>query len=319
MANFIPDTIDFSAYLKETDAKQNVKPASSYVQTLKQRMRLMAQEKKLYFPWLKSRENFYFREGELTIYAGQNGHGKSLITAQIALHLMSQGERVCMASFEMKPATTIQLMSRMFIGTNPFTEEFQNEAGYEALDKMFDSFSEWSDNKLWIYDQTGTTNPETVVSMARYCAKELGIKHIFIDSLMKVVGDEDDHNGQKKFVGELHALAMDNKVHIHLIHHLKKPKDENEKPDKHSTKGSGSITDQPDNVWMIWRNKGKEDDLRNNGKFASKSAEADTLFICKKQRHYEGSDDGEPTLGLWLDRDSGQFMGGPSDGAYRYG
>lgn len=313
MANFIPDDIDFSQYLKETDAKTNVRPASAYIPGIKQRMRDMANEKKLYMPWSKANESFYYRQGEMSVYAGQNGHGKSLITAQIAMHLMQQGERVCMASFEMKPVQTIRLMSRMFIGTNPFTEEFQNDAGYRELDKLFEDFGAWSDNKLWIYDQLGTTNPDTVIGMSRYCAKELGIKHIFIDSLMKVVGDEDDMNGQKRFVGELFALAKDLQVHIHLIHHLRKPKDENQLPDKHDSKGSGSITDQPDNIFMVWRNKAKEDDQRKNGQFGTKAGESDSILFCRKQRHYEGSGDGEPSIGLWLHKDSGQFLGTQSE------
>jgi len=319
MANYLTDEIDFSAYLKETDAKTNVKAASLYIPAIKQRMRDMAKERRLFMPWEKTREAFYFRPGEMTVYAGQNGHGKSLVTAQIALHLMDQGEKVCIASFEMKPIQTIRLLSRMFIGTNPFSVEYQNDDGYAVLDDLFDKFGGWSDKRLWIYDQLGTTNPETVIGMARYCAKELGIKHIFIDSLMKVVGDEDDMNGQKKFVGELFALAKDLQVHIHLIHHLRKPKDESQLPDKHDTKGSGSITDQVDNIFMVWRNKPKEDDARNSGQFGNKQAEADSLLLCRKQRHYEGSGDGEPTIGLWLHKDSGQFLGNATDVPVNYG
>jgi twinkle protein len=319
LANFIPDNIDFGQYLKETDAKTNVRAASAYIPGIKQRMRDMATERRLYMPWLKTRESFYYRPGEMSVYAGQNGHGKSLVTAQIALHLMAQGDKVCMASFEMKPVQTIRLMSRMFIGTNPFAQEYQNEEGYAELDKLFDKFGAWSDNKLWLYDQLGTTNPETVIGMTRYCAKELGIKHIFIDSLMKVVGDEDDLNAQKRLVGELFSLAKDHQVHIHLIHHLRKPKDEHQLPDKHDSKGSGSITDQPDNIFMFWRNKGKEEEQRTNGQFGQKADEPDSLLLCRKQRHYEGSGDGEPTIQLWLDKDSGQFVAHHGDAPTHYG
>jgi twinkle protein len=319
MAILIPDNIDFSQYLAETDNKQKVKPAIDYLPTIKERMRLIATERKLFMPWVKSRESFYFRPGEMSVWAGQNGHGKSQVTAQIAMHLMSQGERVCMASFEMKPVETIRLMSRMFIGTNPFTSEYQNEEGFEALDAMFDGFGEWSDGKLWIYDQMGVTTPQTVIGMSRYCAKELGIKHVFIDSLMKVVGDEDDMNGQKRLVGELFAIAKDLQIHVHLIHHLKKPQNEAQIPDKHDTKGSGSITDQVDNLFMVWRNKPKEDDKRNNGQFGNKQSEPDSILFCRKQRHYEGSGDGEPAIGLWLHRDSGQFTGNPGESPKTYG
>jgi twinkle protein len=313
MANFIPDNIDFSQYLAEIDNKQNVKSANLYIPSIKERMRNISKERKLWMPWEKTRESFYYRPGEMTVYAGMNGHGKSQVTAQIAMSLMQQGEKVCMASFEMKPIETIRLMSRMYIGTNPFTEEYQNEEGFAVLDALFDKFGEWSNDKLWIYDQMGTTNVETVVGMTRYCGKELGITHVFIDSLMKVVGSEDDMNGQKQFVGELFSIAKDLQLHIHLIHHIRKPQNEAALPDKYDLKGSGSISDQVDNIFTVWRNKGKEDDMRNAGKFGGKSGEHDGILKCCKQRHYEGSGDGEPAIGLWLHKDSAQFLGSATD------
>jgi len=318
VANFIDDTIDFSQYLKETDNQQKVRPAADYIPAIKDRMRTMATERKLWMPWQKTRESFYFRPGEMTVWAGQNGHGKSQLTAQIAMNLMAQGEKVCIASFEMKPVQTIRLMSRMFIGTNPFTPEYQNAEGYEALDSMFDTFGAWSDNRLWIYDQLGVTNPEIVIGMTKYCGKELGIKHVFIDSLMKVVGAEDDMNGQKLLVGNLFSIAKDMQIHIHLIHHVRKPANEDAIPDKHDLKGSGSITDQVDNIFTIWRNKPKERDAREAGQFGKLSAEPDTLLLCRKQRHYEGSADGEPAIGLWLHRDSGCFVGNAGDAPFTY-
>ena len=50
MANFIDDSIDFSQYLKETDNKQKVKPASDYIPAIKERMRTVATERKLWMP-----------------------------------------------------------------------------------------------------------------------------------------------------------------------------------------------------------------------------------------------------------------------------
>ena len=101
--------------------------------------------------------------------------------------------------------------------------------------------------------------------MVRYCAKERGITHFFVDSLMKCVSGEDDYNGQKLFVDELTAIARDHGIHIHLVHHIRKPSDESHKPSKYDYKGSGSITDQVDNVISVWRNKAKEK-KRDEGK-----------------------------------------------------
>ena len=308
MAEFLDDQINFAAYLKETDASSKVKPAGDFVVDAKARLRSQAKSKRTYLPWPKCNQSFEFRTGEVTVWAGQNGHGKTDVTTQVALSLVGQNEKVCIASFEMKPVTTIGRMVRMYAGMNPFSPEFQGDDGIASLDVIYDEFGEWTTGCMWLYDQTGTAHPETVLGMVKYCAKELGITHIFIDSLMKCVKAEDDFNGQKSFVDQLCAMAKDLDVHIHLVHHLRKPAKEADMPDKHDTKGSGSITDQVDNLFMVWRNKPKEDAYKAQGERSNKQAEPDSYLLCRKQRNYEGSDDGEPMISLWRHRDAGQFV-----------
>lgn len=310
----LDDQIDFSVYLLETDHQAKVRPAIEWIEDLKARLRSKAKAKRVCLPWEKSLENFEFRPGEVSVWSGQNGHGKSLITGQVALSLMGQGQRVCIANFESKPATTMQRLGRMFAGTNPYSPAYQGDDGVLALDALYDEFGAWTNGKLWLYDQMGTAEGREVLGMAKYCAKELGISQIFIDNLAKCVKAEDDYNGQKCFVDELCAIAKDYSVHCHLVHHLKKPANENAMPDKHDNKGSGSITDQPDNIFLVWRNKAKEEDLRQKGMNAKKRDEPDQMLLCRKQRNYDGSGDGEPSIALWFDRDAGQFVGSMEDG-----
>jgi len=313
MAEFLDDTIDFASYMKETNHKEKVKPASDFVQDAKDRLRSRAKTKRTFLPWPKCNENFEFRRGEVTMWAGQNGHGKTAVTTQMVLSLLGQDEKVCVASFEMKPVTTINSMVRMFAGTNPFSEEYQGGNGMAMLDQIFDEFGEWTTGRLWLYDQTGTAHSQTVLGMVKYCAQELGTTHVFIDSLMKCVKDEDDYNGQKAFIDELCAMAKDCDIHIHIVHHLKKPAKEGDMPDKHDTKGSGAITDQVDNLLMVWRNKPKEDAGRAKGSNSPKKDEPDTYLLCRKQRTYEGNADGEPQIALWRHHDSSMFLGHASD------
>lgn len=313
MTEFLDDTINFADYLRETNHKEKVKPASEFVQDAKARLRSRSKAKRTFLPWPKCNESFEFRRGEVTVWAGQNGHGKTGVTTQVALSLVGQDEKVCIASFEMKPVTSISSMVRMFAGTNPFSPEYQDGGGLDLLDQLFDGFGEWTTGRMWLYDQTGTAYPDTVLGMVKYCAQELGITHVFIDSLMKCVKAEDDYNGQKDFVDQLCALAKDCDIHVHLVHHLKKPAKEGDMPDKHDTKGSGSITDQVDNLFMVWRNKPKEDAGRAKGSSSPKKDEPDAYLLCRKQRTYEGSSDGEPQIALWRDRDSSQFVAQAGD------
>lgn len=302
--NFVPDDIDFESYLKLTDASAKVKKADLWIDDLKEALTTVDDRKKIYLPWAKTYDHFDFRMGEVTLWSGQNGHGKSMITSQIALSLIGQDQSVCIASFEMKPVTTLRRMARQYIGMNPDSTEFQNEEGIKTVLGLYDEFGSWISKWLWFYDQQGSADTDTVLGMVKYCAQELKIKHIFVDSLMKCVKGEDDYNGQKYFIDTITAIARDFNCHIHIIHHLRKPKDENEIPDKHDNKGSGSITDQVDNVMMVWRNKRKEDDIKSKGNMSNFKTEPDAMLLCRKQRNGEG----EPSISLWYNKDSQQYV-----------
>jgi twinkle protein len=117
--------------------------------------------------------------------------------------------------------------------------------------------------------------------------------------------DEDDYNGQKKFLDELTAIARDKQIHIHLICHSRKLADENSPPGKMDLKGSGSITDQADNCVTVWRNKKKEA-LAAQGKADEKAP--DNLLIIDKQRNGEW----EGQIALWWHRASGQYVAAPN-------
>ena len=290
-----PDEIDFSAYLKESEAKQRVRPAAEYVTELTDQLGRPVKVKGQALPWLKTRGLFRFRPGEVTLWAGVNGHGKSLMSGFVSLDLMAAGQKVCIASFEMKPHATLRRMIRQWCGYPADAEFAAHPEAITALRDLYEQFGCLADKRLWFYDQQGTVAASQMIAVARYCAKELGVQHLFIDSLMKCVRGTDDYNAQKNFVDELTAIARDHDTHIHLIHHIRKLENELKKPDKTDVKGAGEITDQVDNVLLVWRNKAERNPKTD--------AEADAALICCKQRHGEW----EGGINLWFDRESQQY------------
>lgn len=305
----IRDTdIDFALYERETDAQQKVKAASLYVQELIDRIKSPVKQKRAVMPWRKTHSLVQFRPGEVTIWGGANGNGKSLVTGQVALSMCAQDEKVCVASFEMKPSKTLERMGRQWSGYNVSDPAFNgNEDAKRQFIDLYEQFRDWTDSRLWLYDQQGTVSATQVCAVARYCAKELGVTHFFVDSLMKCVAGEDDYNGQKSFVDEITAIARDHNLHVHLVHHIRKPANEAYMPNKYDYKGSGAITDQVDNVISVWRNKEKEKNVAA-GKIVSEG-EPDTKLICDKQRNGEW----EGIIGLWYDPASQQFVANHGD------
>jgi len=173
------DQIDFEQYLKLTEAHMKVKDASVFIDELKEDLANPVVIKKVSMPWSKTINEFDFRSGEVTLYAGTNGSGKSLITGQIALGLIKQDQKVCIMSFEMKPKRTILRMTRQFSGTDLDNPILKNKL--EINNQYLERLKTFSTGKLWLYDQQGTTNSGQVIAVARYCAVELGITHIFVD------------------------------------------------------------------------------------------------------------------------------------------
>jgi len=282
--------INFEKYLDPIPEAERVKPAQSYEQALVDRFYGENPDPGCYLPWQKSHSQFKFRPGELSIWAGTNSHGKSMLISQVVLYLMAQSQKCCIASMEMKPLATLQRQARQFVGSEAPT--IQALRGYMT----------WCAGRLWIYDQIGTVKAERMLAVARHCIREIGIQHFVIDSLMKCGIGSDDYNRQKHLVDELSTLAKDTGSHIHLVAHSRKGETEHKVIDKFDIKGASEITDMADNVLIVWKNRQKED--------GDNSVDPDAMLIIDKQRNGEHT----PKYRLFYHRPSFQSMTWAGDG-----
>jgi twinkle protein len=295
------ENIDFSQYMEETDHKQKIKPAGLWVAELEEELINPPVDRSVPMPWLETQSTFAFRPGEVTVWAGANGGGKSLMTGQVALGLVKRDQRVLIASFEMKPKISIKRMLRQFAGKSLDSENYRVSPEAQKRD-AYGRFKIFAGDKLWFYDQQGTVNAKQMAAVCRYAAVEMNMNHIFIDSLMKCVSGEDDYNGQKAFIDELTAIARDHDVHIHLVHHIRKLQSDEARPSKFDLRGSSSITDQVDNVLILWRNKAKEHAIQQNKEIDMSLPDA--MLLCEKQRN----GDAEEWYSFWYHADSQQFL-----------
>jgi twinkle protein len=279
---------DFENYMAERDGEHtHIKPAGEYTTQLIEYFNSDPTLHGASLPWIKTQDDIRFRDGEVTLWYGINGHGKSLILGQCMLHWMKE-QKVCSASFEMQPVKSLARMCRQALGSNKPTDDFVQRFCNRAADK------------LWFYDQQGTVKKDRVIAACYYAAEKLGVKHFIIDSLMKCGISEEDMAGQSRFVDELCAAAKDTNCHIHLVHHPRKGVDEHSPPNKMDAKGSGGITDQVDNTLVVWRNKQKEHLIRDNRAGDDDLSAPDAMLICDKQRNGEW----EGKVSLWFDPSS---------------
>ena len=87
------EEIDVEKYLHNNDITQRVRVADEFLKELLEEIENPKIESICSMPWQKTITSFNFRPGEVTLYAGGNGGGKSLITGQIALGLIKQNQR----------------------------------------------------------------------------------------------------------------------------------------------------------------------------------------------------------------------------------
>jgi twinkle protein len=244
-----------------------------------------------------------FAPGELSVWTGLNGHGKSLLLNQFALDVAGIGQQVAIASFEMSAKRTLYRMVRQATGAE------------QPADWLIKGCLEWLDDLVWIYDHTGTVSTDNLLKTFHKAATERGVAHFIIDSLMKCGIAEDDYNAQKALVDRLQNFAQKDAVHVHLVAHSRKKQNEDDSPGKMDVKGSGAITDIADNVFSVWRNKPKE--LKVNELTAAKQTvpsdlrdKPDAVLDCSKHREMGG--DVEGRYGIFFHRASMQFTERPN-------
>jgi len=262
-----------------------------------------------HLPWERAFNRIFFRYSELSIWTGWNGGGKSQLLGQVMIAATMQGEKVCIASFEMKPRKTLKRIVRQI------TDSRQPERG------TISSCHKWFQDKFWIFDLRGTAKVDRMFEVFRYAYHRYGIKQFVIDSLMKCGIGEEDYGRQKAFVEQLTDFEHEIEGHVHLVAHSRKGLNEEQVVGKLDIKGTGAISDLADNVFSIWRNKRKETDLSRieSGELSEDSKadllmQPDALLICDKQRDGEW----EGRIGLYFDKSSLRYYDNPEKTALKY-
>lgn len=251
-------------------------------------------------PWSKVSDVIRVRPGQLSIWGGRSGAGKSVIVNQNILWRL-QNQKAVIASLEMRPEQTLYKMACQAAGCQPSSAWF----------------SDWLDHlegRLWIYDQLDTVNSNRILGMIHYVFAEMDVDHVVIDSLTKCGFRRDDYTGQAEFINRLQLAAKRYNKHIHLVCHMRKSDGNRPSDGKDEIRGAGEITDLADNLFILSRNRAKEESVRRKKrkmdlteKDQDRIKQPDAYLAIGKNREYGE----EPTFSLWFHPQSQQFI--PSD------
>lgn len=255
----------------------------------------------LRLPWKKTHETLLLRPGETSIWAGVNGHGKSAVVSHFVADMATHSVRCCVASMEYRTPMWLMKMARQISGTASPSEQY--------IRQIIRELKGW----LWAFDVSGAAKADRILEVFRYARRRYGIELFVIDNLTKCGFADDDYSGQKKFIEAITDFARIEETHVVVVAHMRKSNDEDAPSGKMGVKGSGGITDMADTVVEVWRNKPRERAIaiaeRDHEPVSDKyKDQSDTILFVRKQR----ATGLEPTVGLWFDRDTTQFLSAPN-------
>lgn len=297
----IADHRDLEPYIQPEEAAK-LRSAGDYVAEILQRMDLGTKLIGLPTPWRTNKGKVLFKPHEFSVWTGYKGHAKTMVLSQCMCNGMSLGEKVLVISPEFRPPTIIERKLRQCATVDNFSR------------KYVELWSQWANGKLWFYDHQGSVNAKYVLAAIRYAREKFGITQVVIDSLMKmgIATSADGYDKQKWFVDSLQSIAHDTGVHVHLVAHARKGSSDGEVPGIHDVKGTSEICDMAENVYVVWTNKKKLDEVEE-GNF-KRIDEPDVIFKVEAQRNVEW----RGITSLWMHKQSFQFIDAPDNAPQIY-
>jgi twinkle protein len=240
-------------------------------------------------PWSDVDDKVRLRTGEVSVWAGINGHKKSTVVSQVAVH-MSQQVPVGIASFEMKLSDTAYMMCKQAGAVDRPTKQFAED------------FMSWADNRIWLYRALGGVKPlEALGAISAFADR--GCKLVVLDNL-QFCGVTEDIEKERLFVNQLVGMSEALQIHIAVVHHVRKPQSGGDEyvPTRFDVRGGGTIVDQAHLLFICWHNKAKaqieyleEMGVDTGERGVKMKYQPNFKLIVAKQRHapFEG------TIKLW--------------------
>ena len=240
-----------------------------------------------------------FFMGDVSIWSGKSGQGKSTILGQILLDAIQNGHKVCAYSGELRADLfqywiDLQAAGRSNIKTSADPLRQIDNAWISPV--TLAKIHEWYRGKFFLYDNRSVKNNshDSIIAVFEYAALRRKCSVFLVDNLMtaKVMktANEDFYRAQSAFVGDLEYFAKFFSVHVHIVAHPKKSEGDVRKED---ISGTIDITNRAENVFVVARASEKE-----------QAEGSDAKIIIRKNRLY-GVQDKE--IGLKFDPVSKRF------------
>lgn len=209
--------------------------------------------------WNKATEGF--KPGEMWLLAGGTGIGKSLFTRSIALDLCKRGTKVAYIGLEESCTTTLERMLSEQLGC-PF-HLLPPTARQEMRDEVKDGMKQFAANLL-LLDKFGSDDFSTFVANVKHYVINEECRVVVLDHFALLADgialNVDQRRAIDKAIKDLKTLAMELQFTFVVVSHLSRSPgmgetaEEGGEPKLSELRGSHSLAQIPDYIWMLQRN-----------------------------------------------------------------
>lgn len=197
------------------------------------------------------------RDGDLTVWTGKRGEGKSSFLNQMALEAIEQDKIVCIYSAELESRIIKDQINLCAVGKlNAYTE--LDESGrlvYRTSAKNEAALDGWYRRKIWMYDSDSldaeADERKTLLSIFTQAYKKYDCRVFIVDNLMTVMTGakaNDVMQTQAEFLRDLRQFAKKYGVHVHCVVHPRKTPNVT---DSDEVGGMSAITNYACNIFCV--------------------------------------------------------------------
>ncbi|CAK4643013.1 unnamed protein product [Aphanomyces euteiches] len=249
-----------------------------------------------------------FRNGELTVFTGPTGCGKTTLLSQLSLDCLSslwlmesfrcaQGISTLWGSFEIKNTRLMHKMLTQMAGRSL-------ACNMELFERTADDFEQLP---MYFLRFFGSTDVDEVLDAMEYAVYAHDVQHVILDNVQFMMSGQgrgyDKFERQDAALDKFRKFATAKNVHITLVVHPRKEQDDVDLTIS-SVFGTAKATQEADNVLILQRIKGDVKlDVRKNrfdGSLGSIPLVFDKEAICLRERFPSHMDESLATRDLEL-------------------
>ncbi len=246
-----------------------------------------------------------FYGGQLSLWTGERGLGKSTLLSQFLLEAVDQGAVVCAYSGELsreqfKEWAVIQAAGPGHVGV--YEDKETGRILSAVANSVRKRIDEWWDKRFFLYD-VGTASShseDTILSVFENAQRCYGASVFLVDNIMTIGlrggRDGEYFRAQSHFAGRLVQFAKQHQAHVHLVAHPRKGDSSRKHLSSDDVAGTGDLPNRADNVFALEKGaielKGKQVEVRQihclkNRMFGGSGAKRVAMaFDVKSRRFY---------------------------------